>query len=409
MATHPWTTPDELLGTLRRRWDRGTYLRAHARGEPWAPVTLAIKGPRADDLLRDATSVLAWSDELRRAGIDRRGRERFTIEYRTISNRLLGQNSIPARIRLDSLSQLGELLGTTRHIERLDDLLDRTRRELPAAIPWVADHPLDALAHYDEWERLLATATWIVEHEAPTSDVRHLDVPGVDTKFVERFRKLLGSLLDEVLPAGRVDPTATDFARRYGLRPRPRYVRLRLLSPVPTFPSELTEVELRSDELAQLPLPISTVFVVENKATYLAFPELPDAVVIFGGGFAVTTLELIPWLAEREIVYWGDIDTHGFAILDRLRERVPSARSILMDRPTLLAHRTQLTTEPSPTNTALPHLTVDEAAMYRDLVEDRYGPRVRLEQERVRFALVRTALAALVCAHQRRPVGPRTG
>ena len=392
MPTQSWTRPEDLLVTLRRRWDRGTYLRAHARGEPWTPLLLSIKGPRADDLLRDAPSVIAWTDDVRRAGIDRRGRERFSIEYRTISSRLLGQNAIPARIRLDSLSQLADLLGTTREIDRLDRLLETTRRKLPAAVAWLADHLLEALTHHDVWDRLLATATWIAEHDASTSDLRHLDVLGVDTKFVERHRKLLGRLLDEVLPAGRIDPTASDFARRYGFRPRPRYVRLRLLSPLPTLPGQLTELELRASELAQLPLPVSAVFVVENKASYLAFPELSSAIAIFGGGFAVTTLELVPWLAEREVVYWGDIDTHGFAILDRLRERVPSARSILMDRPTLLAHRDQLTDEPSPTSAALSHLTVEEAAMHRDLVEDRYGSSVRLEQERVRFALLRRTL-----------------
>lgn len=115
--------------------------------------------------------------------------------------------------------------------------------------------------------------------------------------------------------------------------------------------------------------------------------------MVFGEGFAVTTLELVPWLAEKEVVYWGDIDTHGFAILNRFRERVPGARSILMDHPTLLAHREQLSHEPAPTDAVLHHLDADEEALYRDLVEARFGPAVRLEQERVRFGLVREALA----------------
>ena len=124
---------------------------------------------------------------------------------------------------------------------------------------------------------------------------------------------------------------------------------------------------------------------------------------MFGGGFSVTTLELVAWLADKEVVYWGDIDTHGYAILDRLRARLVSARSILMDRRTLLAHRNQLTTEDAPTNAVLPHLTPEEAAIYRDLVEDRYGSAVRLEQERVRFALVRSALAAWTNADSHNP------
>jgi hypothetical protein len=45
-----------------------------------------------------------------------------------------------------------------------------------------------------------------------------------------------------------------------------------------------------------------------------------------------------------------------------------------------------------PTEIALPHLTEAEAALYRDLVEDRYGHHVRLEQERISYGCVLAAL-----------------
>jgi hypothetical protein len=93
-----------------------------------------------------------------------------------------------------------------------------------------------------------------------------------------------------------------------------------------------------------------------------------------------------------ELVYWGDIDTHGFAILDGLRSRHSGAISILMDDDTLFAHRTQWVREPAPIRRALPGLTSSEAVVYHGLVEDRYGSAVRLEQERVRFSLLERAL-----------------
>jgi hypothetical protein len=39
-----------------------------------------------------------------------------------------------------------------------------------------------------------------------------------------------------------------------------------------------------------------------------------------------------------------------------------------------------------------PHLTDAERALYQDLIEDRFGRAVRLEQERMRFSLLRQAL-----------------
>jgi hypothetical protein len=107
----------------------------------------------------------------------------------------------------------------------------------------------------------------------------------------------------------------------------------------------------------------------------------------------LTTLGDLPWLKDMEIVYWGDIDTHGFDILNRLRGRFRCVRSILMDADTLLAHTEQWVVEPAPTSRALPNLTSDEASLYRDLVEGLHGPTIRLEQERVRFSLLRQALS----------------
>jgi hypothetical protein len=63
-----------------------------------------------------------------------------------------------------------------------------------------------------------------------------------------------------------------------------------------------------------------------------------------------------------------------------------------MDRSTLLAHPTQWVREPEPVVDLLPQLNPDEGTLYRDLVEDTYGPSIRLEQERIRFSLVRQAI-----------------
>jgi hypothetical protein len=138
------------------------------------------------------------------------------------------------------------------------------------------------------------------------------------------------------------------------------------------------------------------LFVVENEITYLAFPRVANALVVFGSGFGLASLRPLPWLVGKEIVYWGDIDTHGFDILNRLRSRFDSVRSILMDEATLLAHRGQWVAEPSPTNRPLPNLTEAEAALYGDLVEDRFGPTIRLEQERVRPSLLERELGPLL-------------
>ncbi|UUL76138.1 DUF2220 domain-containing protein [Pseudarthrobacter sp. Fe7] len=87
------------------------------------------------------------------------------------------------------------------------------------------------------------------------------------------------------------------------------------------------------------------------------------------------------WLQNCRVFYWGDIDTHGFRILDQLRAIHPHVESVLMDEETLLAHRDAWVSEPSPSYAALTRLNPSEAALYEALRNDTFGPAVRLEQE----------------------------
>ena len=127
---------------------------------------------------------------------------------------------------------------------------------------------------------------------------------------------------------------------------------------------------MRADEFTAAPEHVTRVYVVENEITYLAFPVPAAAMVILGAGYAVPVLEPLGWLAGCDVVYWRDIDTHGFAILNRLRRHLLHARSMLMDRATLLAHRDHWTTEPSPTTAVLDRLDPSESALYAELISD---------------------------------------
>jgi hypothetical protein len=144
-----------------------------------------------------------------------------------------------------------------------------------------------------------------------------------------------------------------------------------------------------------LNLPVQRVFVAENEVNFLAFPPTPSSLVIFGAGYGFEALAGAAWLQRCELHYWGDIDTHGFAILDQLRAQFPHAQSLLMDRATLLAHGQQWGDEPQPVLRDLPRLTPDEMAVFDDLRDNRLRVGVRLEQERIGFACLQAALRLL--------------
>jgi hypothetical protein len=93
---------------------------------------------------------------------------------------------------------------------------------------------------------------------------------------------------------------------------------------------------------------------------------------------------------------WGDIDTHGFAILDRVRAGLPRAESILMDLNTLLPHRDLWVEEPRPYDgPALERLRESERQVFDGLSQGSWGVRVRLEQERLPWPLVLSTLGQI--------------
>jgi len=325
--------------------------------------------------------VQDWAAEWERAG-----RGPLRVEYKKVGGRHIGTNLIPCRAWVDGYDRAWALLGTQGEVRRLTELAERTKAECPRLLPWLERRPVKALELAEDWADMLATVRWIDERQVPGMYVRQVDVPRVDTKFIGRNQNVLAELLDLQLDPGRVDQRAADFEGRYGFRRKPGYVRFRSTA------GPYRELQVRADEFTAPPPGTARVYIVENEITYLAFPLPADAIVIFGGGYAVQVLESLAWLAGLDLVYWGDLDTHGFAILNRLRHSFPHARSMLMDRATLLAHRPQWVTEPSPTTADLGLLTPAEQDLYHALVTGQFGPAIRLEQERVAFSFLESAL-----------------
>src|SRR5699024_4906589 len=135
-----------------------------------------------------------------------------------------------------------------------------------------------------------------------------------------------------------VPRSSPEFLAGLGLRAKPEFVRLRV-SPSFGLPASLSEIVARTEEVSALTVAPRVAVVCENEITYLTVPIPKDGVVIWGKGFEVDRVGKLPWLTDSNVVYWGDIDTHGFAILHRLRTWLPQTTSILMDRETLFAHQ----------------------------------------------------------------------
>jgi len=176
-----------------------------------------------------------------------------------------------------------------------------------------------------------------------------------------------------------------DFFKVCGLKPQPQLIRIRILDPqIRSLFNGLGDICAPLEEIANFSIKPTHVFIVENLQTGLAFEDLSGSVVIMALGYDVDILEQFQWLHHAKCIYWGDIDTHGFAILNRARTYLPSLEAILMDKSTLFAYRSLwVQEEKQNTSSELPLLTDEEQELFLSLKNNSLGQQVRLEQERI--------------------------
>jgi hypothetical protein len=222
--------------------------------------------------------------------------------------------------------------------------------------------------------------SWICANPGSGLYPRQIPVAGVDSKWLESHKGLVCELVSAIQGINE-----RDLYKVCGLRPQPQLIHIRILdSKIRSQFGGLGDICVPLKEAADLDIKPSYVFIVENLQTGLAFEDLTGSVVIMALGYGVDVLGQIPWLHHARCVYWGDIDTHGFAILNRARTHLPSLETTLMDEQTLFAHRdlwVQEKVQSAPSE--LPLLTNEERELYLSLKNNVWGQQVRLEQERI--------------------------
>lgn len=393
-----WTTPANLSTQVQKLWDKGLLLAAMVNGEQLFPRRLALKRPTSAELSDRFEQVRMWIADLQKDA-------HYRVVMRELRHQIIGSNAVPYEIWIDTLYDALALIGKGRDAERFTRIVALTRERRTSILPWLTKHPLKALKLAEDWPLLLDIVDWMQAHPRPGVYPRQIDIPGVHTKFIEAYRAVLMELLDLSLPTEAVNTEAIGpgrFCRRYGLLDKPLRIRFRVLDPelalLPTCADQ--DITVNQNAFNQLDLRVSRVFITENEINFLAFPRLSGSMIIFGSGYGFEMLARAEWLRRCSIHYWGDIDTHGFAILDQLRAYLPHAKSLLMDHKTLMAHEPQWLSEPHPVRRNLARLSIEERKLFEDLRDNRICPAIRpgirLEQERIGFGWVKAALTSFI-------------
>ncbi|KWX68834.1 DUF3322 domain-containing protein [Mycobacterium sp. NAZ190054] len=355
--------PADITEKARRVVDRN--LKSWLFGGTVAPLITRLGSPTEAHVAAHRSAVEAWVRAWQSSGLDVSWEERRWPS--------LGRQLLPGTVTLEDVDAITSAAGATARWHRAQERCARLRS--------LADEPTwrDVLVRtFRRWnsmadsdfDRLLGVLQWLRQHPDSGLLIRQLPIPGVDSKWLGTHRAAVGSL---AVPLG--------IPEHLGLRERELLRAVAILDPA--LRHGLPRLFAASDaELASVDLAPPLVVVVENLQTLEAMPDLPNTVAVFGWGDNVMAVAEFHWvLAARTVLYWGDLDTHGFAIMARFRANRP-CDSLLMDYATLQTWRDLAVPHPATEFVDSELLTRDELAALDLLRRDG----LRLEQERIPMA-----------------------
>lgn len=383
------TTPKSLKQRALKIWQRGDMHRAYLQKQAYFPLEIPLKSIAAKYLLSHFSELQDAIYTLRQDS----QKQGYLITDKAVSHRQLGEQKIPALITFTSESIFLDYLAKMTEFIQFQALTQQSLQQDGLLLDWLIRYPFKVMQYAKVWPKLLKVCAYFDAHPQPDCYIRQLDIKGVDSKFIEQHKSILSELLTQILAQSSFQADITGlkhngFERRYGLRYDQPLIRLRILDKTLAIQG-LTDLSLPLSEFKQLNIAAKMVFVVENKVTMLAFPDHPQAIVIFGLGYAVNLLAESQCLQGRALYYWGDLDADGMAILARFRQYYPAVKSMFMDEQTLADFETLVIHAPSKsTEKELQFLTEDENKLYQKLSQES----LRLEQERISFSYLQKYL-----------------
>lgn len=328
----------------------------------------------------------------------------YLIHYKQYHFQKAGDHLLPDYIEFETLEDYLVFTGKAKAWRTFNEHLSLILKTIPTLKDWVTDNAEKLTAGETPWVDILQVCLYFMDNPRPDLYIRQLPLE-VHTKFIEQHGSLLISLLDFLIPGDiRDSKERKRIDRRYYLRYDEPLIRIRVLdAAVETGldrgrfrgqADRLPDFSLPVSDFTVLDLPVTTVFIAENKMNFLTLPALPGSIGIWsGGGFQVSTLRAAEWLARRRIIYWGDLDEHGFQILHQIRSYFPQTQSVMMDRQTLLDFDAYRVAGARSNAASLSLLTQEEQATYELL---RASSLNRLEQEKIDQRYAEARLRALL-------------
>lgn len=306
--------------------------------------------------------------------------------------RRTGSHELPDEIVFETVDDYITFIDKKREWKQFLIYSEKVIKCIPQLKTWALSNCTWLTDAETYWDGILSVCLYFLENPRPNLYLRQLPI-AVHTKFIEDNTALLQSLLDFLIPDHLRNPQQKRFAERYFLKYDEPLIRIRLLDQHLSVFGNFLDISIPLSDFYGMDIPADNVLITENKMNFLTLPFLPSTIAVWsGGGFNISYLKNVDWLSRKHILYWGDIDEHGFQILHQLKSYYPEAQSTMMDLNTFEHFSEFAVVGAKNKSEQLPLLTDKERALFEKL---KATTKNRLEQEKITQEYVNDCLRSI--------------
>ena len=334
------------------------------------------------------------------------GKKSYIYETSEVSSRTAGKQTVITKIYFDDISDYLVFINKKAAFEVLEQAVSiindnlRTNLSKDEITSWIiknneklSDKTVeDGIDTY--WKNICLCANWLFKNPRSNLYIRTIPLE-VHSKFIENNQTIIHTLI-----SSEKITKENSFIKQHGLSEKPNHICFRFLDTTEISknfaPKELiiTSEDFTNLEKTDFMKNIKSIFIVENEMIYLSFPEIKNAICIWGHGFTAGHFKQFSWLNNFQLYYFGDLDEHGYEILSIFRTAFPGTKSICMNIDTLNKFDRFRVAGEVLTGGYIPEkLNEDELLVFNVLRKDK--KRNRLEQERISQGWIINSLLSL--------------
>ncbi|GAB2908316.1 Wadjet anti-phage system protein JetD domain-containing protein [Rheinheimera gaetbuli] len=394
--------PEDVIEVLKLKyWNNRKNLKSLLCGEMVFPLEISLKPPTGNSPLKDINHyqnfIAGWRSFCKE--IELRGKSSY-VRWESRKYRSLLEQEIPTHLIVNDIQSLAGLLGSSQELQlkkwhftiayifealvqdinKRSDTLERAIRERSLFLVLISHLEVLTDLNDADLELLVKLIPQLYKGMGRGCYLRALPVTFVDTKFVEKYLKIIESILTAV-----VDSSVHELGLLSWLDCKEKPKDWLLVKPLSKETMNLLGgiplLRMSSETLLNFELPAENILVIENEQSCLSLDDIPKTIAVSGGGKNVAWLKA-KWLDNKRVGYWGDIDSEGFGILGDVRSKLGDIVPLMMDSETVEKYKKRMVNESESLAKEPVALLEHELNLFRKLRSGEFG-NTRLEQERL--------------------------